>query len=333
MPLAAFREFGPGLLLLIGVGGLGQLVGATTPLHSLLAAIVVGILLTNVVDVPEVCKAGVGTHKLWLEVGIVLMGVRIALDTVLSASGALLLAVFGIVTFSLIVTETLARRYFGLQRRLGSLLAAGAGICGVSAVIAIAGSIRADEDQIAYATSTILVFDAITLFAYPFIGQLIGLSSQAFGVWAGISMFSTGPVTAAGFAYSDIAGQWATVTKLIRNVLIGGLVIVYSVIYTDIESVAANPRANVRRLWNTFPKFVLGFVSMMVVASSGVLNTTEISQLSRLYHWMFLVAFAGLGLTIDAANLRRTGLRPIALVFVTLFLVSVASLVVVCIAF
>ena len=215
MPLAAFREFGPGLLLLIAVGGLGQLIGATTPLHSLLAAIVVGILLTNSVDVPAVCEAGVGTHKLWLEVGIVLMGVRIALDSVLSASGVLLLAVFGIVAFSLIVTETLARRYFGLQCRLGSLLAAGTGICGVSAVIAIAGSIRADEDQIAYATSTILIFDAITLFAYPFVGQLLGLPSREFGVWAGISMFSTGSVTAARFAYSDIAGQWATVTKLI----------------------------------------------------------------------------------------------------------------------
>ncbi|WP_276300257.1 YeiH family protein [Halorussus lipolyticus] len=328
--MAGFRRLLPGLALLIAVGAVGEAVGAVTPLNSLVVAIALGILVANVAGVPAACRPGVATQKLWLEVGIVLMGARIALDSVLAAGLPLLLSVVGIVAFTIAVAEGLSRSLFGLQRRLGSLLAAGASICGVSAVVAIAGTVRADEDQIAYATSAILLFDALTLFAYPVVGQLLGLSGQVFGIWAGLSMFSTGPVTAAGFAYSEAAGQWATLTKLTRNVLLGAVVLAYSVAYTGTagsDSAFDAPGRTLRELWQGFPKFVLGFVSVMVLASSGVLSPAEIDALTRAYHYLFLVAFAGLGLDIDARDLRRTGAGPVGLLFVTLVVVSAVSLV------
>ncbi|WP_135826508.1 YeiH family protein [Halorussus ruber] len=337
--MAGIRRLLPGLALLILVGAVGEAVGAITPLNPLVVAIALGLVVANVADVPQTFRPGIATQKLWLEVGIVLMGARIALDSVLSAGLPLLLSVLGIVAFTIGVAEVLSRRLFGLQRRLGSLLAAGASICGVSAVVATAGTVRADEEQIAYATSAILLFDALTLFAYPVAGQLLDLSGQVFGIWAGLSMFSTGPVTAAGFAYSETAGQWATLTKLTRNVLLGAVVLAYSVVYTgtDEETVESDSDATdtdgtdsdgtLRRLWQGFPKFVLGFVSVMLLASSGALTGAEIDALTRAYHYLFLAAFAGLGLDIEVEGLRRTGVGPVALLFVTLVIVSVVSLV------
>ncbi|WP_205254495.1 MULTISPECIES: YeiH family protein [Halorussus] len=366
----------PGLGLLVAIALLAWGVAAVAPVPELLAAVLVGGVLANTVGVPSDFEPGAGTYALWLEVGIVLMGVRVSLDALVAAGPTLLVTVVGVVGFTLVVAESLARG-LDLQRRLGSLVAAGASVCGVSAVVAVAGAVRADEEQVAYATSAILVFDAVTLFAYPVLGGVLGLPDRVFGIWAGLTMFSTGPVTAAGFAYSDVAGQWATVAKLARNVLIGGLVVGYSILYadrspdpdaspesdantgydtgseseSDAESespsgaptesaVGSAPKAGtesrsrsrasfLRSLWHGFPKFVLGFLAMVVLASAGVFTDAQLTRIERAYRWAFLVAFAGLGTSIAADELRETGIRPLAVVALTLAVVSAVSLAVV----
>ena len=326
----------PGIGLLVAIGLLARGMAAVVPIPALLGAVLVGILLANTVGVPAAFRPGVDTYKLWLEVGIVLMGVRVSLSALVAAGPTLLLTVLGVVCFTLVVAESLARG-MGLQRRLGSLVAAGASVCGVSAVVAVAGAIRADEEHVAYATSTVLVFDAITLFAYPAIGRLLGLPDRVFGIWAGLTMFSTGPVTAAGFAYSPVAGEWATVAKLTRNVLLGGLVVAYSVLYADSgERESAGPRnslAVVRSLWDGFPKFVLGFLSLVVLASLGVFSAAETALIEAAYRGAFLVAFAGLGTSVAVRELRDTGVRPLAVLALTLAVVSVVVLGVVTFVF
>lgn len=328
--MASVQNLAPGIALLAAVGGVARVVGWATPLHSLLAAILLGALVANVVGLPRIFEPGADTYRLWLEVGIVLLGARISLDAILGSGPALLLAVVGVVAVSLLVVEGLSRSLFGLQDRFGSLLAAGASICGVSAVVAVAGAIRADEEHVAYAASTILVFDAITLVAYPTVGHVLGLPERVFGVWAGLSMFSTGPVTAAGFAHSEVAGQWATLTKLTRNALLGVLVVVYSLVYTETRS---SNGVSLHHLWDDFPKFVLGFVSLVVLASSGFFADADVARIELAYRWAFLVAFAGLGTSIEVEELRGTGLRPLALVGVALAVVSAVSLTVVLLTF
>jgi uncharacterized integral membrane protein (TIGR00698 family) len=322
----------PGLGLLVGIALLARGVAALSPIPALLAAVLVGGVLANSVGVPSRFESGVETYKLWLEVGIVLMGVRVSLGALLDAGPTLLALVVGVVGFTLGVAELLART-FDLQRRLGSLVAAGASVCGVSAVVAVAGAIRADEEYVAYATSTILVFDAVTLFAYPALGQLLGLPDRVFGIWAGLTMFSTGPVTAAGFAHSEVAGQWATVAKLTRNVLLGGLVVGYSILYADGESPSSSGTSFLGSLWDGFPKFVLGFLSLVVLASAGVFTDAELLRIEQAYRSAFLVAFAGLGTSIAVGELRDTGIRPLAVLALTLGVVSAVSLVIVGLVF
>lgn len=342
--LASVLDLLPGLGLLVALALAARGLAAFVPVPALLLAVLVGGLLANTVGVTDRFASGVETYKLWLEVGIVLMGVRVSLNALVEAGPTLLVTVVGVVGFTVAVAELLARG-FDLQRRLGSLVAAGASVCGVSAVVAVAGAIRADEDHVAYATSTILVFDALTLFTYPAVGHALGLPDRVFGVWAGLTMFSTGPVTAAGFAYSEVAGQWATVAKLTRNVLLGGLVVAYSVVYagsasgdesavgsaSDGGSVSA--ASFLRSLWDGFPKFVFGFLALVALASAGAFTDPQLARIEQAYQAAFLVAFAGLGTSVALADLRETGVRPLAVLALTLAVVSAVALVVVRVVF
>ena len=301
-----------------------------TGLDRLLVAVALGATLANGYGVPGRFEPGIDTHKLWLATGIVLMGASLRLGT-LSDAGGPVLAVIGIVTaLTILVVEGLSRSV-GLADRLGSLLAVGAGICGVSAVVAVAGAVRAREDQIAYAAATVLLFDAATIVVYPVVGELLGLSDAVFGTWAGVSMFSTGPVVAVGFARSELAGQWATIAKLSRNALIGLLVVVYATYYS--RGGTAGEAGSLRTLWAEFPKFVPGFVALAAVASTGVLSPEHLTAIEHGYNWLFLVAFVGLGTEIRLDDLREAGPRPVAVVLVALFVASGLSLALLAVLF
>ena len=323
MTVEALRRLAPGLGVLFALGLLARGITAIIPIGShLIVVIGLGVFMANTLGIPDWAVAGVKTHSLWLEVGIILMGVTIAFQQVVDAGLQVLLIVGVAVCATVLVVEVLAREFFDIPEKIGSLLAAGSGICGVSAVAAVAGSIKPDQQQIAYAAATVLLFDAITLIIYPTVGHLLGLSDFVFGIWAGTTMFSTGPVTAAGFAYSRNAGEWAVLVKLTRNAFIGVVVIGYVLYYSRRGSTDATVDHTWRYLWESFPKFIIGFVVLMILGSAGVLSDTQIIALDNASNWLFLVAFAGLGLSIDIGELRESGIKPVGVVSISLLLVS-----------
>jgi uncharacterized integral membrane protein (TIGR00698 family) len=319
----ALRRLAPGLGVLLALGLLARGITAIIPIGShLIVVIGLGVFMANTLGIPDWAVAGVKTHSLWLEVGIILMGVTIAFQQVVDAGLQVLLIVGVAVCATVLTVEVLAREFFDIPEKIGSLLAAGSGICGVSAVAAVAGSIKPDQQQIAYAAATVLLFDAITLIMYPTVGHFLGLSDFVFGIWAGTTMFSTGPVTAAGFAYSRNAGEWAVLVKLTRNAFIGVVVIGYVLYYSRRGSTDATVDHTWRYLWESFPKFIIGFVVLMILGSAGVLSDTQITALDNASNWLFLVAFAGLGLSIDIGELRESGIKPVGVVSISLLLVS-----------
>ncbi|ELY76221.1 YeiH family protein [Natrinema pallidum] len=324
------RRLLPGIVALCLGAVLARWVARVVGVNHLLVAIALGVVVSNAVGLPDDCDPGVATHKLWLGSGIVLMGASISTATVLEVGGPVFLVVLAVTGITLVVVELLARNVFGLTERLGTLLAAGASICGVSAVVAVAGAVRATEDQVAYAAATVLLFDAITIVVYPIVGDLLDLSGAVFGTWAGVSMFSTGPVVAVGFAYSDAAGQWATMTKLSRNALIGVVVLGYASYYAQRGDDGA---ASIRTLWAEFPKFVLGFLALAALSSLGVFSSAQQASIEHAYNWLFLLAFVGLGTEIRLADIKSTGLLPAVVVLLALLVGSLLSLTVLSVLF
>jgi uncharacterized membrane protein YadS len=298
----------PGVLTLclgaLVARGLAGVVGV----NELLLAIGLGVLVANTVGVPERLRPGTATHGVWLAAGIVLLGASLTVESILETGSTVLLLLLGTVLVTVVTVEAIARNVAGLPERLGSLLAAGAGICGVSAVVAVGGAVRARETQIAYAAGVVLLVDAITIVVC---------------VWAGVSMLSTGPVVAVGFAHSEVAGQWATMTKLARNALIGVVALGYAGYYARRDT---DGTVSPRMLWANFPTFVLGFLALVALASIGAFSPAQQVSISNAVDWLFLLAFVGLGTEIRLDDLRRAGVRPALVVFATVLLVSALSL-------
>ena len=314
-------DYLPGLGLLAVLAGGATLVAGFLPgVNALLLGVAFGAIVANTVGVPEWSSAGVRTRTLLLEAGIVLLGARIAIGELVASGPMLLGLVVATVAASVALVEVVADRAFGLTAKTGSLLAAGASICGVSAATAIAGTIDADGESLAHVVATVLLFDAITLAVFPIAGEMLPLTGQQFGVWAGLSMFSTGPVTAAGFAHSDVAGQWATVTKLARNSMLGAVALWYAVQYTDSES------TGLKAVLDGIPGFLVGFLLVAILANVGVFSQEALATIDAGSDTLFALAFVGLGLDIRLDAMRETGVKPAFVLAVQLLTISVVTL-------
>src|SRR4029077_8831199 len=211
-PAVPFLKIVPGVLLLAAVGYAGKLleqnVGKYAKAHHwtfpnieyVLWAILIGLLISNTVGVPEIFRAGVATYEFWLKAGIVLLGSRFLLGDVLKLSGVSL-ALVAVEIVGAIAFMTVLGRAFGLRPKLTSLLAVGSAACGVSAIIATQGAIEADDEDSSFAIAAILALGALSLFTFPLIGHALHLSDHAYGLWAGPAVDNTAEATAAGALY------------------------------------------------------------------------------------------------------------------------------------
>ncbi|HEV2675084.1 MAG TPA: putative sulfate exporter family transporter [Aliidongia sp.] len=312
----------PGLLLLtaIGLGGkfIEQSIAAYGKAHHqalpnieyVLWAILIGLAIANTAGVPRLFRAGVATYEFWLKAGIVLLGVRFLVGDLIKVGGVTL----GLVAIEIVgslIFMTLLGKAFGLKPKLVSLLAVGSSICGVSAIIAAKGAIEAEDEDASYAMAAILALGAVSLFAFPAIGHGLGLSDHAYGLWAGLGVDNTAEATAAGALYSDTAGKFAVLAKTMRNATIGFVVLGYAV-YWARQGLAGKIENKTAFLWQKFPKFVLGFLAISLLASLHVFTGPEVASLANLSRWAFLLCFAGVGLSTDLRKMARQGWRPFA---------------------
>ena len=125
-------------------------------IEYVLWAILIGLVISNTVGVPQIFRAGVATYEFWLKTGIVLLGSRFLLGDVLKLGGVSL-ALVAVEIAVAIAFMTLLGRAFGLRPKLTSLLAVGSAVCGVSAIIATQGAIEADDEDSSFAIAASLV--------------------------------------------------------------------------------------------------------------------------------------------------------------------------------
>ena len=320
------RHYLPGILVLVAGAAVATAGAAYLGLNAYLLAIVIGVLLTNSLRMPEAVLPGIRTHKLWLALGIILLGSSVTLGAILDIGPAVLLLLLATVSLALISGEVLASRIDDISETFGSLLASGASICGVSAVVAVGGAIKAKESRIAYAAGAVLLVDALSIVGYPLIGSALNLSDVAFGIWAGVSMLSTGPVVAVGFAYSETSGQWATIVKLARNALIGFVALGYASYYARRRS---GESASIHHLWSNIPSFLIGFLFLLVLASAGFFSETQLALMDTAVYWLFLIAFVGLGTELQRSVLADVGIVPALVILGAMVIASVFSLTVI----
>ena len=310
----------PGILLLGAIGYAGKFTEqsitaygranhiALPNIEYVLWAILYGLIVANTIGVPSLFRAGVDTYEFWLKLGIVFQGVRFLLGDVMKLGSMSLGFVAVELAVSIALMTWLGQR-FRLTPKLTSLLAIGSSICGVSAIIAAKGAIEADDEDVSYAIAAILALGAFSLLAFPFIGHALGMSDQAYGLWVGLAVDNTAESTAAGALYSDAAAKFAVLAKTTRNATIGFVVLGYA-LYWAKKKQAQSIENKAAFLWQKFPKFVLGFLAISLLATLGAFTPSQMTDLANLSRWAFLLTFAGVGLRTDLREMRKQGMRP-----------------------
>ena len=251
------------------------------------------------------------TSKKILKAAIVLLGASLSVRTIMSV-GKMTFFVM-IFTFAMCFGGGyFIRKLFGLNWKLSNLISAGTGICGGSAVAAIAPVIDADDKDIAFAMSSTFLFDMLMIALYPLMGKALGMSDIAYGIWAGTSVNDTASVVASGYAFSEAAGDFATMVKLTRTIAIIPTVLVFAWISTRIkqkEMKAANDGKKVN-LSKIIPWFIGGFLLLAILNSVGVIPAALSGVMKSASKFLMVTALAAIGLSTSITDFKKAGLKP-----------------------
>ncbi len=326
--------------------------GALPPAVSeILVAVLAGILVANLVPLPEAVAPGVRfAVQRVLRLGIVLLGARLSLEAVLAIGAGTLGLVLAAMALAFGVA-LLAGRAFGVPPRLRLLIGVGTAVCGNSAIVATAPVIRAEEREVSFAVATITLFGTLAVFVFPAVGLWLDLPDAVFGVWAGIAVNDTSQVVAAGSAYSEESRDIATVVKLVRNALMAPLIVAIAWYWNSSGGSApappgalppgppgsleapppppGSPKLLRHSIVSAVPVFVLGFLGMAALRTAGAITDEQAARLDQAATALILVALAGVGLNTRLAQMRTAGLTPFYVglaTAATLALVSLAAI-------
>jgi uncharacterized integral membrane protein (TIGR00698 family) len=289
----------------------------------MILAILLGILFHNIVGTPARAKGGVVfSLRRILRLAIILLGLQLTASQVVAVGGTGI----GIIVVTLVATFTLTKamgRVLGVERKLAELIAAGTSICGASAVIATNTVTEGSDEDVAYAVACVTVFGTLSMFLYPVLGTLIHLDMHHYGLWAGSSIHEIAQVVAAAFQHGKEAGDFGTIAKLSRVMLLAPLVMALGIIAVRRGSGASGARAGRK---TPMPWFVLGFIAMIGVNSLAIFPADDAHAVTPLTTFLLTMALAAMGLETDIRKLKAKGVRPLALGALSWVFISCFSL-------
>ena len=331
-------KFIPGILLSVGVAALACFIESLLPIHLIGSAVIamfIGISINHFLKDRKVLSAGLKfTSKKILKFAIILLGLSLNITTILTV-GKMSLTVMIFTLLTCFGGGHFIGRALGLNWKLSNLISAGTGICGGSAIAAIAPTIDADDSDVAYAMSATFLFDMAMIVLFPIMGRAFGMSDQAFGIWAGTAVNDTSSVVAPGYAFSEAAGDFATMVKLTRTLAIIPTVVTFAFIQLRLkrkEALATSGSGDALKanfsISKIFPWFILGFLAMSVVASVFPIPAAVVSGTKRISKFLMVCALAAIGLNTSFSSMKKAGIRPMIHGFIISALVVVVALVV-----
>lgn len=314
-----------GVILVFILAAAAFFLGRQIPLiGGAVAGILLGILIRNTLGVRPVFLPGIGfASKRILQAGIVFIGAGLDLQQIRAAGQASLLVILVCILAALASAVVLGRT-MRVPTRLRTLIGVGTAICGGTAIVAVSPLIGAREDEVSYAISTIFLFNIAAVLLFPVAGLLMGMSADAFGLWAGTAIHDTSSVVAAGYAYSEAAGETATIVKLTRTLMLVPVAMGAALAGTLGAGGKGKPSAGYLR--RSFPWFVLWFLLLALLQTAGVLPALLVDGLPRTGRFLIIMALTSIGLRTDFREIAKTGPRPMVLGFLVWVLVFALSL-------
>ena len=302
----------------------GELLGAS------IIALFLGTIINSFFHPGWIKPALKFTSKRILKLAIILLGASLSIGTILSV-GKMTFFVM-LFTFAMCFGGGyFIRKIFGLNWKLSNLISAGTGICGGSAVAAIAPVIDADDKDIAFAMSSTFLFDMVMVALYPLMGKALGMSDIAYGIWAGTSVNDTASVVASGYAFSEAAGDFATMVKLTRTIAIVPTVLVFAWIGVrtkkkEMQSAGDGQKVNIVKI---IPWFIGGFLLLAIINTAGWIPGPVVSVMKSTSKFLMVTALAAVGLSTSLADFKKAGLAPMFYGITIDTLVTLTALIVI----
>lgn len=302
-------------------------------LEAPLLALAVGLIIGNFIKLPKFMDASLRT-EFFVKTGIVLMGATLPFTLILQSGPVAFLQATIIAVTTYLTIYWAGTRLFGLDNRFAATLAAGGSICGVSASIAIGGSVKAEKQHVSVSISLVVVWAIVMIFALPIFIKALGIAPGPAGAWIGTSEFADAAGMAAAASISEQAIKTFTLMKVVgRDMFVGIWCFIMALIsITKWEKRQDGTKPKAGEIWTRFPKFVLGFFVASIIITALVagvdastskdISAQVIGPIKELRGWAFIFTFLSIGLTTRFRDLTSVGWKPFA-AFTTGVLVNV----------
>ncbi|MFC1487599.1 YeiH family protein [Thermoproteota archaeon] len=296
----------------------------TYGLEYVLWALVIGLIISNTVGVPNFLKPAIKT-ELFIKIGLVLLGAEILFSKILNLGIQGLILAWGVTPLVLVIMYKYGTSVLKLDKTLSVLMAAATSVCGVSAAIAVAAATKAKKELLTLTISISLLSTVILLVGLPALIRILGIDFVVGGAWIGGTVDSTGAVVAAGELLGEQAMEVATVIKLIQNVMIALIAFVIAFLWVTKIDNTSNEKPSLVQIWYRFPKFILGFIFLSIISSFvflpiiGESSLTEILKITgSIRTYLFAVAFLSIGLETNFTSIKSqiSGGKPVQLYIV-----------------
>ena len=343
------QAIAPGLALALAVAAVATVVGQYVPLvGSAVPGALIGIVIAIVVKPGARFAAGVKWASTFiLQCSVVLLGAQLSIAEAARVGVSSLPVMLGTLAICL-AAAWLYGRLLGVPGDLRTLIGVGTGICGGSAIAAVSPVIEAASADVAYAISTIFLFNIAAVLIFPLLGHALGMSQQSFGLFAGTAVNDTSSVVATATTYGTAATSHAVVVKLVRTLMIIPICLGLSALTARKQrpviatapaatrdgaagaavspATLASARMSPRRATKLVPWFLIGFVLVAAVNSCGIIPVGAHSPIQHASVFLVSVALSAIGLSTNVAALRKAGARPLILGAVLWITVATASL-------
>ena len=314
-----------GIALAVSVAIVATIIGKSIPvIGAPVICIVIGVAIAAIRKPSERFRPGIVTSsKLILQISVVVLGSQLSLKEIVKVGFTSLPVMLGSLIVCLVGAYWIGK-WLGIVGDLRTLIGVGTSICGASAIAAVTPIISAASVDVAYAISTIFLFNMTAVLTFPFLGHLLGLSQHSFGLFAGTAINDMSSVVAASTTYGSVAANYAIVVKLTRTMLIIPISLGLATLERrKLKTDYAKPNVHIARL---VPWYLIGFLVVASMNSLGLIPQGIHHDLVQISIFLIAVALAAIGLSTDIAGLRRTGPRPLLLGGILWILVSTTSL-------
>lgn len=307
-PAVVWRDYIPGLLVAIlatlAAASLADRYGAPLTLLALLIGLAMNFLSADRRLTPGLTLAS----RELLRWAIVLVGARITLEQIVALGPSSLIAVVAIVAIT-IAAGVLTARFLGFSSAFGTLSGGAVAICGASAAMALSATLT--ERRVRQAELTLVLVGTSTmssaaLILYPAICDLFHLNDLQAGFVLGASIHDVAQTLGAGYAFSQPAGETATIVKLARVALLAPVLAVVAMAFPHAMKISGAKRAAPLLPW-----FVAGFFVVAGINSTGIIPAQVSGFAADVSSWMLAISVAATAIRSPLGEILKAGPKPL----------------------